>query len=105
MAISQNIITLSSSTATKITTGATVTGTATGRTAYTWTDSSLIIQNTEASNGIVVYLGTSSVSTTAYGISLAGGTTVTIDSLLPTEDLYAIAASGTPKISILAITR
>lgn len=105
MAISQNIITLSSSTATKITTGATVTGTATGRTAYTWTDSSLIIQNTEASNGIVVYLGTSSVTSTAYGIALTGGTTVTIDSLLPTEELYAISASGTPKISILAVTR
>jgi hypothetical protein len=104
MAISQSVITLSSSTATKITS---VTAAAhpviPGKTAYSWNDSSLIVQNID--NTATVYLGTSSVTSSAYGVSIANGAAITIDNLGPTEDLYAISSVNNSKLTILAVTR
>jgi hypothetical protein len=60
---------------------------------------SLSIQNLDSS--IIVYLGSSSVTTSSYGFSLLAGQTYTID-LLASDQLYAIAASGTPNVAVLA---
>ena len=50
---------------------------------------------------ITVYLGSSLVTTSSYGFALLAGQTYTVD-LLASDQLYAIAASGTPNVAILA---
>jgi len=60
---------------------------------------SLSIQNLDSS--IIVYLGSSSVTTSSYGFALLAGQAYTID-LLASDQLYAIAASGTPNVAVLA---
>lgn len=62
----------------------------------------VLVQNTDAA--IVIYVGGAGVTSTSYGLSLAAGQSITLDSLGPNEVLYAIAASGTPKVSLLFVT-
>jgi len=50
---------------------------------------------------ITVYLGSSLVTTSAYGFALLAGQTYTID-LLASDQIYAISASGTPNVAVLA---
>lgn len=56
-----------------------------------------VIKNTDAS--ITVYLGDSGVDS-ADGFPLLGGETLVIE-LGPDDDVWAVAASGTPAVSIL----
>ena len=60
---------------------------------------SISVQNLDPA--IIVYLGSSSVTTSSYGFALLAGQTYTID-LLASDQLYAIAASGTPNVAVLA---
>lgn len=58
------------------------------------------VQNTDES--IVVYLGDAGVTSTSYGYKLIPGTIFTAD-LSPDDELYAVAASGTPKVAIIRV--
>ena len=57
------------------------------------------IQNT---NTVAVYLGDSTVTSSSYGFILNPGTTFTAD-LTPNDEIYAIAASGTPNIAVIKV--
>jgi hypothetical protein len=58
------------------------------------------IQNTD--DTIAVFLGGVGVTSSSYGYKLLPGTTFSAD-LSPADDLYAVAASGTPKIAIIKV--
>jgi len=60
---------------------------------------SISVQNLDSA--IIVYLGSSSVTTSSYGFALLAGQTYTVD-LLASDQLYAISASGTPNVAVLA---
>lgn len=100
MALTHSVVTLNSSTATLLNNDPAVT--VGPETRNTWQYGTISVQNTDAT--IVVYLGGSSVSSTSYGVQLAAGASVTLDSLSPEEKIYAIAASGSPKVAILMVT-
>jgi len=71
--------------------------------AYSWTNCTLTVTNTDVS--ATVYLGgSSSVSSTSYGYKLLPGISLGLDGLTPTEILYAIS-SGASNVSVLAIYR
>jgi hypothetical protein len=48
---------------------------------------------------IIIYLGSSLVTSSSYGYPLLGNQTFFVD-LLPGDNLYAIAASGTPNVAV-----
>jgi hypothetical protein len=100
MALTHSVVTLNASTATLLNNDPAITVGPEVR--NTWEYGALSIQNID--NSIVVYLGASNVSSTSYGISLAAGATVKLDRLSAEEKLYAIAASGTPKVAVLMVT-
>ena len=100
MALTHSVIALNASTATLLNNDATVTNGV--ETRNIWQYGSISIQNTD--NSIVVYVGASNVSSTSYGVALAAGASITLDSLSPSEKIYAIAASGTPKVATLMVT-
>jgi hypothetical protein len=62
----------------------------------------LIVQNVHATEAI--YIGNIGVTTSAYGIKLAAGQSLSLDDLLPTEAVYAISAA-TSTLSVLSIVR
>lgn len=100
MALSHSLVTLNSSTATLLNSNPTVTVGPETRNTYQY--GTISVQNTDAS--ITVYLGSSSVTSSSYGVQLVAGASITLDSLSPSEKLYAIAASGTPKVATLLVT-
>ena len=102
MALTQSMVTLNSSTAVLLNNDPTISVEGGIENRSTWQYGTISIQNTDAS--IVVYLGTSAVTSSTYGVSLAAGSSITLDSLGPNEKIYAIAASGTPKVAILMVT-
>jgi hypothetical protein len=61
---------------------------------------SISVQNTDAS--IVVYLGGTGVTSSSYGYKLLPGTVFTAD-ISPNDELYAVAASGTPNVAIIKV--
>lgn len=73
-----------------------------GQLVYSWTSTSLIIQNIDGS--ATVYLGDETVASNNYGITIPPGGTVTVDDLTPTEVLWALS-SGSSQISVLYIQR
>jgi len=62
-------------------------------------NASISVQNLDSA--IIVYLGSSSVTTSSYGFALLAGQTYMID-LLASDQIYAISASGTPNVAVLA---
>jgi hypothetical protein len=102
MALTHSVVTLNSSTATLLNNDPVIAVEGGIENRATWQYGTISVQNTDAS--IVVYLGGSTVTTSSYGVSLAAGSSITLDSLSPNEKLYAIAASGTPKVAILMVT-
>jgi hypothetical protein len=99
MALTHALVSLNSSTAVLLNSDATVTNGV--ETRYTWQYGTISIQNVDAS--ATVYIGGSTVSSTSYGISLAAGSSVTLDSLGPEELVYAIS-TGSSKVGILMVT-
>jgi hypothetical protein len=61
---------------------------------------SIVIQNTDLD--IAVFLGASNVSSLSYGYKLLPGTNFAAD-LAPDDEIYAVAASGTPKVAIIKV--
>jgi hypothetical protein len=53
-------------------------------------------------NTVVVYLGGSNVTSSSYGYALNPGSTFTAD-LSPNDEIYAIAASGTPNVAVIKV--
>jgi len=62
-------------------------------------NASISVQN--LSGSVVVYLGNSTITTSSYGYALLPGASVSFD-LLADDQLFAIAASGTPNVAVLA---
>lgn len=91
MALATAQIALNSSTATKINT---VGGTPSSH--Y-----KIYVKNLDAS--INVFVGITGV-TAATGLRLNSGETTIIDPVVAGTDLYAISASGTPSVAVMAIT-
>jgi len=102
MALSHSVVTLSSSTATALNTDSVVINAVSGEKRYTWQNGSISIQNIDST--ITAYIGSSGVTSSSFGVQLVAGASVTFDSLGPAEVLYAIAASGTPKLAIMLVT-
>ncbi len=59
---------------------------------------SVCVQNPSAST--TVYIGGTGVTTTDYGVALAGGADISID-LLQGEILYGVVASSTQSVNVL----
>jgi hypothetical protein len=59
---------------------------------------SVLVQNPSAST--TVYIGGAGVTTTSYGVALAGGSDMSID-LLQGEILYGVVASSTQNVNVL----
>jgi len=100
MALTHSVVTLNASTAVSLNTDPAVTTSIEAR--NKWQYGTISIQNTDAT--ITVYLGGSTVSSSSYGVQLIAGASVTLDSLGPEDVIYAIAASGTPKVATLMVT-
>ena len=102
MALSHSVVTLNASTATALNTDANITNAVTGEVYPTWNSQTISIQNIDSA--ITVYLGGAGVTSSAYGVQLVFGASVTLDGLSKNETIYAIAASGTPKLALLTVT-
>lgn len=64
----------------------------------------MIVQNNHASN--ILYVGSSSsVTSSAYGVQLATGASVSLDDLRPTDQVWVIASAASTPVSTLAILR
>jgi hypothetical protein len=59
---------------------------------------SVLVQNPSAST--TVYIGGAGVTTTSYGVALAGGADMSID-LLQGEILYGVVTSSTQNVNVL----
>lgn len=59
---------------------------------------SVLVQNPSAST--VVYIGGAGVTTSSYGVALAGGSDISID-LQQGEILYGVVASSTQAVNVL----
>lgn len=59
---------------------------------------SVCVQNPSAST--TVYIGGAGVTTSSYGVALAGGADISVD-LLQGEILYGIVASSTQTVNVL----
>jgi hypothetical protein len=59
---------------------------------------SVLVQNPSAST--IVYIGGDGVTTSSYGVALAGGADISID-LLQGEILYGVVASSTQVVNVL----
>ena len=93
MAIATQVVTLNSSTPTLISIPVA------SETPYEH-NAATTIQNIDGS--ITIFIGNSTVSSTSYGFALTYGQAVAFD-LNPDDQLYAIAASGSPKVAVLAV--
>lgn len=102
MSLSHSVVALNASTATALNTDSNITNSVTREVYPTWAFGTLSIQNVDSS--ITVYIGGSNVTSTSYGVQLVAGASVTLDSLSQNEVVYAIAASGTPKVALLQVT-
>lgn len=64
----------------------------------------IVIQNNHATN--IVYVGTSNaVTSSAYGLQLAGGASVSLDDLNPIDQVWIIASAASTPVSTMAIVR
>jgi len=95
MAVAQSIV-ATSGTATRI--GPTVDG--------TWTSATLVLQNLSTTSTDLIYIGSSAVTTTAYGYVLHAGTATSKNSLTiaitPQDNLYVVS-NATPNLAVLTL--
>jgi hypothetical protein len=101
MALSHNVVALNSSTPVSLT-PADPTLTVNGENYPTWNNMSIVIQNVDLV--ATVYVGSSSVTSSSYGLTLLPGTSVSIDNLAPNELIYAIS-SASSSVSVLAVLK
>jgi len=93
MAVAHQIVTLNSSTATLVTIPK-------AQEANYETRVSTSFQNLDGS--IDIYIGNANVTSSSYGYILHAGASISLD-LLPGDEVYAIAPTGTPRIAVLAL--
>ena len=101
MALSHALVALNSSTAVNLNIDANLTNPVTGEVYPTYAFTTLSIQNVDAS--ATVYIGTSTVTSSSYGISLVPGASATLDGLTNTENVWAIS-TGSSNVAILKVT-
>ena len=92
MALTHNLVTLNSSSSVLITNMI--------ADPYYNRDLTVSMQNTDAS--INIYIGDSSVTSSSYGFRLIPGAALSLD-LTSGNNLYAIAASGSPKLAVIKV--
>jgi len=64
----------------------------------------LVVQNNHASN--ILYVGTSNtVTSSAYGIQLGTGASLSLDDLTPTDQVWVIASAASTPVGVMAILR
>jgi hypothetical protein len=63
-------------------------------------DLAVSMQNIDSS--INIYIGTSTVTSSSYGFKLIPGGALSLD-IMSGDDLYAIAASGTPSVAVILV--
>jgi len=100
-AITQALVPLNSSTAVALDAATSFSGPVPieNATYYSWTHTTLFVQNVDPS--ATVYLGNANVTSSAYGIQLAPGASVSIEDLHPTQTVYAIS-TGSSNVAVLA---
>jgi hypothetical protein len=65
---------------------------------------SLIIQNNHSTN--ILYIGASNaVTSSAYGVLLAGGASIALDDLNPTDQIWVIASAAATPVGVMAVIR
>ena len=101
MSLSHNVVALNSSTAVSVT-PSDPTVTVNGENYPTWNSMSINIQNVDLV--ATVYIGSSSVTSSSYGLTLLPGTSVSIDNLSVNEPVYAIS-SASSNVSVLAVLK
>jgi len=101
MSLSHSVVDLNSSTAVSLT-PSDPTVTVNGENYPTWSSMSINIQNVDLV--ATVYIGSSSVTSSSYGLTLLPGTSVSIDSLSVNEPVYAIS-SASSSVSVLAVLK
>jgi len=100
MALTHSAVTLNSSTATALNTDALVNNSIEKR--FVWDKATVFVQNVDLA--ATVYLGGAGVTSSSYGLTLLPGTSATIDSLGPTETLYAISSASSSNVAVLLVT-
>lgn len=66
------------------------------------TSITLQIQNLGTSN---VYIGAAGLTSSSYGALVAPKATLSIDSLYPGDEVFALSASGTGSVAVLRVNR
>lgn len=103
MALAHNFVALNSSTAVNITPSDPTLTSADGLEKYpTWNNMTLYIENVDSS--ATVYIGSSTVTSSSYGMSLLPGNSLSIDGLAPTEGVYAIS-TGSSNVAVLVVLK
>ena len=101
MALSHATVALNSSTAVDLNANAIITDPVTGEKNYTWQSATVYVENVDTA--ATVYLGSSGVTSSNYGISLLPGASVSIDLLGGNENVWAIS-SGSSNVAVLLVT-
>ena len=102
MSLSHNLVTLSSSSATLLNPD-NITTSFSGEARHDYNAVSLSIQNVDAT--ATVYLGSSSVTSSSYGVKLAAGAIASIDDLTYTSGLYAISSVNGSQVGLILVKR
>jgi hypothetical protein len=92
MSLTHNLVTLNSSTPVKLT--------AEAIDPFYNRDVAVSMQNVDSS--INIYIGGSNVTSSSYGFRLIPGGALSLD-VSAGDDLYAIAASGTPSVAVILV--
>ena len=101
MALSHNVVALNSSTAVSVT-PADPNITVNGENYPTWNSMSISVQNVDTT--ALVYIGSSSVTSSSYGASILPGASISIDGLSVNEPLYAIS-TGSSNVAVLVVLK
>ena len=101
MAVYQNVVALSNVTPTLIDQNVSTVDPVTGEKTYAWTTGQFSIQNLD--NLANVFVGTSDVSTTNFGLRIAPGAIAAFDNLNAATKLYAVSSTNGSQVAVLAI--
>lgn len=63
---------------------------------------SIQVQNISS---VDVYLGGEGLTSSSFGCKIAAGAAVTLESLPPTDEVYALSSSGSADVAVLMVRR
>lgn len=56
-------------------------------------------------SGVDVYLGGEGLTSSSFGVRIAAGAAVTLESLPPADEVYALSSSGNVEVAVLMVRR